>query len=264
MEEAKVALSVAIAAHNEENNLSRCLASVSGWVAEIVVVDSASSDRTAAIARQYTSKVIPSDNPPIFHLNKQKALDACRQSWILQLDADEVITAQLHEEISVIVNKGTFGDQFNGYYIPRKNYFLGGWLRKGGQYPDYIIRLFRRGKGRFPSKSVHEQIEIRGPVGYLKHPLLHYPFPNLAAYWKKAGRYTDLIVFELKSSHTPLNFGILVNYIIVKPFISFVNLYFRHLGIIDGWRGFLFALLSAMQHPIAFIKYAKNYGKTLD
>ncbi|MFZ5845009.1 MAG: glycosyltransferase family 2 protein, partial [Patescibacteria group bacterium] len=155
-----VKLSIALATYNEAANLASCLDSVATWTNEIVVVDGSSTDQTVAIAKKYGARIIVTDNPPIFHINKQKAVEACRGDWILQLDADEVVTPELVREIkSEIRNQKS---EYNGYYFPRKNFFLGHWLRKGGQYPDYVIRLFRKGKGWFPQKSVHEQIVVDG------------------------------------------------------------------------------------------------------
>ncbi len=247
-------LSVAIAVYNEEENLDRCLASVAGWADEIVVVDGGSTDKTVEVARRYKSKILNSDNPSMFHINKQKALDACTGEWILQLDADEVVSEKLREEItSTISLKGASV----GYYIPRKNYFLGHWLRKGGQYPDYVIRLFQKGKGKFPCKSVHEQIEIHGAVGYLKNPLFHYSYRTLGEYWKKADAYTSLTAQEMVKNQVPKNIKSWVQYEWMKPTLTFVSLFVRHKGFMDSLYGLLFALFSALHYPIAYKKYLR-------
>lgn len=247
-------LSVAIATHNEEKNLGACLASISAWVDEIVLVDGGSTDRTLAIARKYKARIIRTDNPPIFHINKQKALDACRGEWVLQLDADEVVSSQLREEILNIITSS----QYSGYYIPRKNYFLGHWMRKGGQFPDYVIRLFKRNNGRFPCLSVHEQIEIDGNVGYVKNLLNHYSSTTLAEYWCKANAYISLSAQTYKERKLPINFLTFMEYNFIKPTITFLILFIRHKGFIDGVWGFLFALFSALHHPLAYQHYVKN------
>lgn len=252
-------ISVAIAVYNEANNLARCLESIVSWADEVVIVDGGSSDDTLNIARNFKARVIITDNPPIFHLNKQKAVDACSGEWILQLDADEIVPIELKEELLATTRKKT---DFMGYYIPRKNFFLRHWMRKGGQYPDYVIRFFIKGRGKFPSKSVHEQIEIDGPVGYLVNPILHYPYKNLYEYWIKANRYSLLVARELAVKKTPVNVFSLISFFLLKPWSTFFNLYIRHLGFIDGLAGLLFALFSSLQHQLAFIKYL--YGKDLD
>src|SRR3990170_4130443 len=159
-------ISVAIATYNEEENISICLASVVDWVKEIVLVDGSSTDKTVEIAKKYKANIIIVKNLPNFHFNKQKAIDNCKHKWILQLDADEVVSEELRQEI-ININEE---EEINGYWMPRKNYFLGRFLSKGGQYPDYTLRLYRRGKGRLPCKSVHEQAQVEGKTAYLQNP----------------------------------------------------------------------------------------------
>ena len=170
-------LSVCIATYNEEYNIGRCIESVYDWVDEIVVVDGTSTDKTETIAKSYGNKVkvFVEKNVAMFHINKQKALDKATGTWILQLDADEEITNDLREEIMHVLKSKvsmserqetrdlqTFrpSDNIIAYQIPRLNFFLGKPLRKGGQYPDYTIRLYKNGAAKFPCKSVHEQVEI--------------------------------------------------------------------------------------------------------
>lgn len=254
-------LSVALATYNEEKKLGACLASVSSWADEIVLVDGGSSDATLIIAEKYDARIVKTDNPPIFHINKQKALDSSRGEWILQLDADEVVTPELREEILNQIRLSTFDFQLStpdGFYIPRKNFFCGHWLSKGGQYPDYVIRLFKRGKGRFPCISVHEQIEIDGKVGYVKNSLLHYTSTTLADYWRKANAYISLTAQEYKEKKLPLNFFTYLEYNLFKPTATFFSLFIRHKGFVDGYWGFLFALFSALHQPLAYWRYVKN------
>ncbi len=248
-------LSVAIAVYNEERNLEPCLSSVADIADEIVVVDGGSTDRTPQIARKFKAKVIRTTNPPIFHINKQKALDACTGEWILQMDADEVVSKELQKEIRDTIEHNP---KENGFYLSRKNYFLGHWFRKGGQYPDYVIRLLRRGKGWFPSKSVHEQIVIEDDVGYLKHPLLHYSVRTIDEYWKKADAYTSLTADEFMRAGVPKTLVSYIRYETLKPLETFFNLFIRHKGFMDGIYGFLFAVFSAMHYPIAYRKYIKR------
>lgn len=250
-------LSVAIATYNEEKKLGACLASVSSWVDEIVVVDGGSMDQTLTIARKYNARITKTGNPAIFHLNKQKALDACRGEWILQLDADEVVTSQLRDEILAIFSpqSSVISPQLNGYYIPRKNFFWGHLMKKGGQYPDYVIRLVRNGKAWFPCNSVHEQIKVNGEVGYLNEPLEHYAYRTKEDYWKKADVYTSLTA---RSLHNPS----FLSYVFIKPIVTFFSLYIRHKGFMDGLAGFKFALYSALHHPMAYAKFMQHRTNT--
>lgn len=245
-------ISVAIATFNEEENIGKCLKSIVSWVDEIMVVDGSSTDKTVDIAKKYKAKVMVSDNPPIFHINKQKAVEECTSEWILQLDADEVVTDKLKDEIINVVNQL---NTINGYYIPRKNLLLGRWMKKGGLYPDYVIRLFKRGKGRFPAKDVHEQIAVAGKVGYLRNDLLHYAYPSFAEYLKKANTYTLLTAEKFNQDKLPINVFTTIKYIIAIPIKTFLTIYFRHLGFMDGFPGFVWALFSSLHYPIAYIKY---------
>jgi len=256
MEKKKIILSVALAVRNEESNLELCLSSIKDIADEIVVVDGDSNDKTVEIAESFHSIVIKTDNPPIFHINKQKALDACRGVWILQLDADEVVTEELKEEIRLTINDGRLTNK--GYYIPRRNYFWGHFMKKGGQYPDYVIRLVKRGYARFPCKSVHEQIQIDGEVGYIKEPMLHYSYRTFDDYWKKAATYTELTAKEFKENGLKKNLGTWVHYVILEPMKTFFLLFIRHKGFLDGIYGFIFAYFSALHYPIAYRKYMKT------
>jgi hypothetical protein len=128
-------------------------------------------------------------------------------------------------------------------------------MKKGGQYPDHVIRLFRRGKGMFPCKSVHEQIVISGRIGYLKNPMLHYSYRTKADYWAKAQVYTDLTALELAKKHIPKNFSTYIQYMLIKPLSTFFLLFFRHKGFVDGKTGFEFAWYSGLHHAIAYKKY---------
>lgn len=248
-------LSIAIAVLNEEKHLERCLSSIADIADEIVLVDGGSTDKTLDIATSFSAKIINTDSPAIFHINKQKALEGCSGKWILQLDADEVVNAELKKEIIKVVEHPD--QKFVGYYIPRRNNFWGHWMKKTGVYPDYVIRLMLNGKAKFPAKSVHEQIEITGDVGHLVHPLLHYSYETMDDYWRKARAYTSLTADELRKKHVHKSPVTMLQYFIVYPSKTFVTLFFRNQGFVDGIYGFLFSLFSAWHHPIAYWKYLK-------
>lgn len=252
-------ISVAVATYNEEENIGKCLESVREWADEIVIVDGSSTDKTVEIAKKFKAKIIISDNPTIFHINKQKAIEACSGEWILQLDADEVVTHELKKEILKVTNQQsnnrTIEQSINGYWLPRKNYFLGRFLKKGGQYPDYTLRLYKKGKGKLPAKSVHEQAQVDGKVAYLVNPLLHFSYPNFGHYLKHFNKYTDLFAQEYYDEKLKMSFGAIVNYIIFKPLYWFLLTYIRHKGFQDGFPGFVFSFFSSLRFPVSFIKY---------
>ena len=255
----KKKISVAIATFNEEKMIADCLESIKDWVDEIVVVDGSSKDKTREIAKQYSARIIKTTNPLIFHINKQKAIDVCKGDWILQLDADERVSPELRDEIlRVIVSQS----KFNGFWLPRKNWFLGRYLTKGGQYPDHTLRLYRRGKGKLPCKSVHEQAVVEGEVGYLKNDLLHLADPDFKRYLKRLSRYTDLIADELKDKKIGFKPWNIIDYLLFKPIIWFLKTYIRHKGFVDSWQGFVFSFFSSLRFVMAYIKYWKRRNES--
>lgn len=276
-------LSVVLAVRNEEKNIARCLGSVKDIADEIIVVDEHSVDNTRSIAERLGAKVFEEDHHDNFHITKQKALDLATGDWILQLDADEVLTPELAKEINDLVKNGKEpeepkeiflrhqklieerdgkigkeSDEIAGYFVARKNMFLGKPLVHAGVYPDGVIRLVKKGKARFPQKSVHEQIELDGRVGWLSNNLEHYDSPTLKRYFDRMNRYTDLHANELRSKKVNLNLKSFVYYVFLKPFSVFINLYFRHKGFLDGVSGFLWSFFSALHYPIAYFKYLTN------
>ena len=245
-------LSLCIAVFNEEKNLHHALDSAYDMVDEVVIVDGGSEDKTVEIAKSYGSKikVIVTDNPPMFHINKQKSIDAANGDWILQLDADEALSDELKKEIMQVIDNS----DNDAYWVPRKNYFLNRFLTKGGQYPDYTIRLYKRGKMKFPCTNVHENVELidkNGKVGHLKSDLLHYADPDFSRYLIRWNRYTtldaELIIKNNKDLCLPC-------YFIWKPISTFFLMYFRHLGFVDGFAGFVFALFSSLRFWVIYIK----------
>lgn len=273
----KKTVSVVLATFNEEKNLAGCLDSVKDLADEIVIVDGTSTDKTVEIAHKFGAIVKITTNKPNFHINKQMAIDMATKDWILQLDADEHISKEQVVEIKQILNdEGPFKkdlnlsskhqkdidekpENVNGYWMPRKNWFLGRFLMKGGQYPDYTLRLYRRGKGRLPQKDVHEQAVVEGKVGYLKSALLHYPYESFSFYLMKWDRYNNFFAGQIKEELTKKNLlGKLFYafaYLVAKPGHWFITTYFRHKGFMDGWQGFVFSLFSALRFPVSYIKY---------
>lgn len=277
-----IKLSVILATRNEGDNIARCLESVKGIADELIVVDENSTDHTRDIARELGAKVYIEPHHEVFHVTKQIALEKAHGEWVLQLDADEVVTPELARDIESVINgkpliinpdkkrlferhqrlieerddsiRGKTGE-VAGYFIPRRNMFLGKPLIHAGVYPDGVIRLVKNGKARFPQKSVHEQIVLNGRVGWLSGDLLHYDSPTMRRYLMRFNRYTDLQATELESAKTSKNFFYFCRYTVCKPVYTFCNLYFRHLGFLDGAQGFLWSFFSAMHFPISYYKY---------
>lgn len=251
-------LSVVLATFNEENNLPDCLESAKGLADEIVIVDGSSKDKTVEKAKEFGARVLVTDNPPIFHINKQKAIDMAKKDWVLQLDADERLTPELSKEIREIINNSKAKD---GYWLPRKNWFLGRFLMKGGQYPDYTLRLYKNGKGKLPQKDVHEQAIVQGETGYLRHPLIHIADPVFSRYLMRWRRYTNLMSKEFRENKlgkNPINF---IKYVLILPVWWFLLTYIRHKGFMDGWQGFVFSFFSSLRFPVGYVKFLLGHER---
>jgi glycosyltransferase involved in cell wall biosynthesis len=254
-------LSVVLATFNEEKNLAGCLDSVKDLADEIIIVDGTSTDKTVEIAKEYNAKVKITTNKQNFHINKQMAIDMATKDWILQLDADEHISKEQTEEIKEILEKDS--KEFNGYWMPRKNLFLGRFLMKGGQYPDYTLRLYRKGKGKLPQKDVHEQAVVEGKVGYLKSALLHYPYKSFSHYLRKWNLYNNLLATQIKEEQDKKNILQKIfyafAYLVAKPGHWLLTTFIRHKGFMDSWQGFTFSLFSALRFPVSYLKYLGVY-----
>ncbi len=259
----KQTVSVVLATYNEEKNLAKCLETVKDIADEIVIVDGTSTDRTREIAKEFGARVIKTTNKPNFHINKQMGIEAAKCDWILQMDADEHVSPALAKEIEEKINDPKL--DFDGYWMPRKNYFLGRFLMKGGQYPDYTLRLYKNGKGRLPMKDVHEQAVVEGKVGYLKEALLHYPYEDFAFYLKKWDRYNTFIAGQIRDDlkhKGKLRRGVFgAEYLVFRPAHWLLTTYGRHKGFMDSWQGFTFSLFSALRFPVSYIKYLKGEDK---
>jgi len=251
----KKKISIALITYNEEENIKDCLKSVQ-WADEIVVVDGSSKDKTREIAKEMGARVIKTTNKLFFDTNKNLAIEACQGDWILLLDADERVTPELAKEINTTINNSS-PKQPVAYWLKRKNYFLGRYLRKGGQYPDAVIRLFKKGQVRMPTETVHQQLKVDGETGWLENDLLHWATPTFSRYWMRERRYSSLEALEMLKNKVSLNPVNWVKYLIFRPKRTFFLLYFRHKGFMDGWPGFVFAFFSGFHHAWAFKKYLK-------
>ena len=287
-------LSLCIATFNEEENIHYPLDSAYDLVDEVVIVDGGSTDKTVEKAKAYGKKVrvFIEKNPAMFHINKQKAIERAKGEWILQLDADEALSNELKEEIKNIVGVGLDRPEKRAiqesplqkrkffpspsskvaYSIPRKNFFLTRFLTKGGQYPDYTIRLYKNGAVRFPCRSIHENVTIdtsivipsersesrdlvkTGQIGYLKSPILHFADPNFSRYLRRWDRYTTLDAQMLVKEGKKPSF---ISYLFIKPAAWFFSTYFRHLGFVDGISGFIFSLFSSLRFWKIYFKWRK-------
>lgn len=246
-------LSVVLATYNEEKNIEDCIKSFSDIADETIIFDESSKDKTREIAERLGAKVFKVDHEALFHKTKQKAIDKAQFEWILQMDADERITPDLNKEIVEVINDEK--NIYSAFYIKRKNYFVGKWMKGGGMWPDAVIRLFKKGKASLPQKDVHEQMIVDGEVATLKEPMDHFTSPTFKKYLINANRYTTLSAFEFENKKLKINIFTFINYVFIKPIITFLNLFIRHKGFRDGLHGFVFDLFSGLHFPIAYFKY---------
>lgn len=239
-------LSVAVITLNEEDRIREALESVR-FADEIVVVDSGSADRTVEICREFTDKVFI-EAWRGFAGQKNAAVERTAGDWVLSIDADEQVTAELADEIREVVSSGGQGD---GYLVPRRNFFGGTWVRHGGWYPDYTLRLFRRGKGQFAERRVHEAVTLNGGrVGRLRSPLIHRTYEGVSDYLRRMDRYSTLAADELRArGHRARWFDL-----VLRPPAVFLRNYVLRAGFLDGRTGLIAAGLTS---AYTFSKYAK-------
>ncbi len=242
-------VSVLVITLNEEKNIRECLQSVS-WADEIVLVDAQSQDRTVEIAGEFTDRVFVRPWAG-FAATRQYALSQCRQEWVLWLDADERATPELAREIREVIRDTAHA----GFEIPRLAWFLGRWIRHGGWYPGYVLRLFRRQGAEFTDRMVHEGVVVKGSTGKLKNHLLHYTDPNIEHYFQKFNLYTGLAARELHEKGVPFR----LRDLIFRPLFMFIKMYLLRRGFLDGLQGFLLACFSS---AYVFAKYAKLWELT--
>jgi glycosyltransferase involved in cell wall biosynthesis len=242
----KMPLSVALIACNEAENLSGCLRSVA-FARQIVVVDSGSGDETPRIAADFGCDVF-TEAWRGFGLQKQFAVDQCREAWILVLDADERIPAETADAIRWIVS-GPPGAAA-GYSFPRKNFFQGRWIRHAGWWPDRVVRLFRKGQGRLTEVSVHEAITVEGLVEALDVPIEHWTESRLGPILRKIDRYSTLGAEEafVQGRRSSIWEAFL------RAKFTFFQDYLLRGGFLDGPQGLTLAVTDAVHK---FFKYAK-------
>jgi glycosyltransferase involved in cell wall biosynthesis len=238
-------VSVAIITKNESRNIRECLESVR-WADEIVVVDNGSCDDTREICEAYGAKVFL-EAWKGFALQKNSAIEKVRNEWVLSLDADERIPAPLRQEIEGLFHESP---ECDGYFIARKNFFLGRWIRRCGWYPDYNLRLFRKSRGRFLERAVHERVEIEGRAGYLQNPMEHHTYRSLSDFLERMDRYSTLAAQEMAAQGRNFHLGDLL----LRPPYTFFHMYLLRAGFLEGYHGFL---LSSLYAFYTMAKYSK-------
>ena len=238
-------LSVTIITKNEEENIERCLRSIK-WADEIIVVDSGSTDNTIAICNNYKCKVY-SINWLGFGKTKQYAVDRTSNEWVFSIDADEEVTPELKSSILEVLQKNP---QTAGFRTSRRSFYVDKWIKYSGWKKDAPLRLFRKSKGGFNKKEVHESIEVNGKISSLKGKMLHYTYPTIASHIEKMNRYAEL---NISKQYKPgKRYSVLGA--IIRGKWKFTKMYFFQGGFLDGRTGFILAVNSAFGVYLKYIK----------
>ncbi len=241
-------ISVTIISFNEEENIHRAIESVK-WANEVLLIDSGSTDRTVEIAKGLGAKVI--SNPwPGYGQQKNFAQQNAKNDWVLNIDADEVVSTDLAEEIQDTLAKISEGELHSqGFYFPRKTFYLGKWIRYGGWYPNYLVRFVNRNYARWTEPNVHEELKVSGSIGGLKNPLHHYAFSSIQDQVLTNLRFSKLGSQDLNRKGQKASLFRLI----IKPIGKFFETYFIKRGFLDGLPGFIISVNAA--HSM-FLKYA--------
>lgn len=246
-------LGISIIAHNEEHQISRAIKS-SLFADDIVVVNCESIDNTRKVAESFEKvRIFDRPNNKNLNINKSFGFEQLETDWIFYLDPDEVIPAELSDEILQVIKSS----ENNAYKLPRKNYFFSHWLAYGSQYPDIQLRLFKRGFARFENKHVHEMLKVDGKIGMLRSDFEHHPYPTVNDYIRKMNFYTSFQAEYWHKSESGPGIGKkdAVNLMFIKPFVRFIRRYFFKRGFKDGWPGFVAASGDFIQNVFSYAKY---------
>ena len=240
-----MSLSIVVITHNEEDMIERCLASVA-WADEVIVLDSGSTDHTVALCRQSGARVMETDWPG-FGPQKNRALNYATGTWVLSLDADEYLTQEAQTEIQAVLASEPEADAFR---MPRLSRYCGRFMYHGGWYPDYVTRLFRRGRARFSDDLVHERLLVSGPVATLREPLCHETYRDLEEVLRKVDSYSS--AGAAMAARGGQRGG--VAQALAHGLWSFVRTYFVRRGLLDGTEGLMLAISNA---ETTYYKYMK-------
>ncbi len=244
-------ISTIIITLNEEKNIKDCIKSVL-WTDEIIVIDSFSTDKTVSICKKFPKVKVYTKKWMGYARTKNWGIKKAKYEWILSIDADERITPELKKEIKQILKN----PEYDGYLIPRKNFYFGKWIKWGGNYPDYQLRLFRKGKGEFRKVLLHEGVRLfKGAPGKLKNPMLHFTYNSVNDYFERFKKYTELEKEILKQKNVKINIFTIFYYFIFYPLKKFISRYIFKLGFLDGIDGLIVLKLNNLTKLIAFYKY---------
>ncbi len=242
----KVPLSVVVLTKNEEQGLARCLDSA-GFADEIIVVDDESSDKTVDIARKFTDKVFIR-KMDIEGRHRNWAYAQAKNTWVLSLDADEIITDELREEIKNALRNNP---KEGGFTIPRKNYIGDYWVKYGGWYPSPQLKLFRKDKFKYEEVGVHPRAFMDEPCGHLQSDLVHYSYKGLEDFLNKLNKQTTWEAQKWFSQNKPMR----MTRFIWRTIDRFIRTYIGRRGYKDGFIGFVVAFFAGLYQFVSYLKY---------
>ncbi len=245
------AVSATIITRNEEDNIAHCLESLR-WASEVVVLDHFSEDRTVEICQRYGALVF-SEPWRGYGRQKNSAIGKAKGPWILSIDADERVTRALGKEIQTTIENRP---ECNGYFIARRNFFCGRAVNHGGWFPDYTLRLFRKGFGSFEERQVHEKAIVEGPLGYLSEPLEHYSYRSVGDYLKRLNLYSSLAAKDMQMNGKKARW----EQLLFRPGYTFIKMYVLRAGFLDGMVGLFLAVSYAYY---TFLKYMRLREETI-
>jgi glycosyltransferase involved in cell wall biosynthesis len=243
-------ISGVIVCYNEEENIERCLKSIT-WADEIVVVDSFSTDNTLDICKKYTDKIHKRKWPGYIQQN-EFAISLAQNEWVFAIDSDEAVTDELRDEIFARLSADE--DKYAGYYVKRHTFYLGKWINHGGWYPDYKLRLFKKDKVYIGGENPHHKYFVDGTSAKLKGEIIHYTYKSISHQLKVIDIFSDVASDEMLKK----NVSFALPKMLVKPPVKFLETYIYKLGILDGLPGFI---ISALTSYYSFIKFAKLWEK---
>lgn len=242
-------ISACLTVGDEEGNIRRCLASLA-WVDEIVVVDSFSKDRTVDICREYTERVY--QHEWLGYVGQKELIKKmASHPWILFVDADEEVSPELRDEILREFESGS-DRLFDGYEFPRRVFYLGTWIKHGEWSPDIKLRLYRKEKGVCTGREPHDRVEVQGPVKRLRGFLYHYTYEDMSDQVMTLNKFSTISAKGMCQEGRRFS---LMDLLLRPPFRFFKGFIFKR-GFLDGFRGFLIAVISAFG---VFLKYAKYW-----
>jgi glycosyltransferase involved in cell wall biosynthesis len=247
------AVSAIVVCWNEEKNIGPCLESLR-WCDEIIVIDSFSTDRTVEISRRFTDHVIQRRWAG-FRDQKAFAHQQSTKEWVFSVDADERVTPELRDEICQALSHD--GDDYAGYAVPRLVFYLKRWWWRGGWYPEYNVRLFRRDRAVWGGFEPHNKIIVNGRVRRLQHPLYHFSYRNIEDHIQKINRYTSASSQELRQHGGRWRLADAL----LRPAARFFRSYILKRGFMNGFAGFYVAVSAAVY---VFLKYAKLWELELE